>query len=58
MKQKISANEIMSDYQAYHAKTDAKRIDKAVLGYITPVSWSSVWLYFIFKILFFALLVE
>jgi hypothetical protein len=38
VKQKISANEIMSDYQAYHAKTDAKRIDKAVLGYITPVS--------------------
>ena len=43
VKQKIAANEIVADYQAYHAKTDAKRIDKSVLGYITPVSWYIFW---------------
>lgn len=32
------AKEILSDYKAYSTKTNIRRVDKTVLGYITPVS--------------------
>ena len=38
VKVQTSAKEILSDYNAYSTKTNEKRVDKTVLGYITPVS--------------------
>jgi hypothetical protein len=37
-KVQTSAKEILSDYKAYSTKTNIRRVDKTVLGYITPVS--------------------
>ena len=38
VKVQTSAKEILSDYNAYSTKTNKRRVDKTVLGYITPVS--------------------
>ena len=38
VKVQTSAKEILSDYNAYSTKTNERRVDKTVLGYITPVS--------------------
>ncbi|XP_046645969.1 chitinase domain-containing protein 1-like isoform X1 [Daphnia pulicaria] len=35
-KVQTSAKEILSDYKAYSTKTNIRRVDKTVLGYITP----------------------